>query len=72
MDMTPEQLGNYTYGYIGAAYGFDIPVLICGSYYAAGFPIGGSDLSNEVNDWNYVVLGYNQYFKTNSLICLNN
>ena len=49
--MTPEELGNYTYGYIGTALGFNLTELYGGSWVAAGFPISGDELSNEFNDW---------------------
>ena len=56
--MTPEDLGNFTYGYLGYAYGFSLDVLLCGSYYVAGFPTGGSALSNEFKDWGHISIGY--------------
>ena len=58
INMTPEQLGNFTYGFLG--YVYDIPQehLIMGSYYAAGFPTGGAALGNEMFDWFFVSLGY--------------
>ena len=56
--MTPENLGNFTYGVLGYAYGIPLEHLIPGSWYAAGFPLGGDRLSNEVFDWFYIVLGY--------------
>ena len=56
--MTPENLGNFTYGVLGYAYGIPLEPLIPGSWYAAGFPLGGDRLSNEVFDWFYIVLGY--------------
>ena len=37
--MTPESLGNWTYGYIGAAMGIPLTILLGGSFYAAGFPM---------------------------------
>ncbi|MBQ3196215.1 MAG: hypothetical protein IJB65_07090, partial [Clostridia bacterium] len=58
MMMTPESLGNFTYGYLGYAYGIPYKMLITGSYYAAGFPSGGSDLNNEITDVKYILLGY--------------
>jgi RHS repeat-associated protein len=61
MKMTPEQLGNYTYGYLGAAYGFGLPILITGSEYAAGNPTSGDALEHELEDQKYVTLGYNAY-----------
>ena len=48
MVMTPEALGNYTYGYLGNAYGIPAFILIAGSYY-------------EMLDWHYVMLGYSHY-----------
>ena len=57
--MTLEALGNYTYGYLGRAYGISLEVLLVGSYYAAGFPTEGDALFNEINvDWNYVTMGF--------------
>ena len=56
--MIPEHLGNFTYGYLGHAYDIPYPILIAGSYYAAGFPASGPDLENEVNDWRYITMGY--------------
>lgn len=58
MTMTPEMLGNYSYGYLGHAYGIPLLILIAGSYYAANFPTGGDALSNEIWDWGYVAMGY--------------
>ena len=55
--MTPEQLGNYTYGYIGIAMGLTSIELLGGSWYAAGFPIGGSDWNNEYGDWYWIMEG---------------
>jgi len=56
--MTPEQLGNFTYGYLGYAYGIPMEHLIAGSYCAAGFPTNSKDLANEVFDWVFVTAGY--------------
>ena len=61
MVMTPEELGNYTYGYIGAAAGFLLPTLFAGSWVAAGMPIIGSALSNEFADWSSIRLGFFTY-----------
>ena len=58
MLMTPEMLGNFTYGYLGCKYGFSLPLLYAGSYYAAGFPTDGSDLDNELWDWGWITKGY--------------
>jgi hypothetical protein len=59
--LTLEELGNYTFGYIGAALGFQLEILYAGSWVAAGRPIGGADWANEYNDWNAVKRGYNAY-----------
>ena len=59
--MTPEELGNYTYGYIGKALGFNLAELYGGSWAAAGFPISGKELSNEFSDWSSIKKGYNGY-----------
>ena len=61
MIMTPEQIGNYTYGFLGAVFGFSYNTLLNGSYFAAGLPNRGFDLFNEINDWYYVRLGYLEY-----------
>ena len=58
INMTPEQLGNFTYGFLGYAYDIPLEHLITGSYYAAGFPSKGNALWNELFDWYYVILGY--------------
>ena len=62
MVMTPECLGNYTYGYLGAAFGISYQTLIDGSVGAAGFPGTYSKVQNEVNDWNYITLGHFSYY----------
>ncbi|HBL83305.1 MAG TPA: hypothetical protein DDZ99_00085, partial [Clostridiales bacterium] len=49
---------NYTYGYLGAAYGFSYDELLFGSFYAAGFPTQDQALTNEILDWQYINLGY--------------
>ena len=56
--MTPEMIGNYTYGVIGEAFGFPIDTLLAGSFVAAGFPTEGAELINEYTDWNYIRRGY--------------
>ena len=56
--MTPEMIGNYTYGVIGEAFGFSIDTLLAGSFVAAGFPTEGAELINEYTDWNYIRRGY--------------
>lgn len=56
--MTPEDLGNYTYGSIGKAYGFPLAILYAGSYYAADFPVGKDFWNNEWKDWGYITKGY--------------
>ena len=62
MLMTPEALENYTYGYLGAAFGFPYQMLVTGSYVVAGFPNRGERRYNEVEDINYVMLGYRNGF----------
>ena len=56
--MTPESLGNFTYGYLGAAFGIPYEAICAGSYYAANFPTKGEKLGNEVKDQQYVFAGY--------------
>ena len=63
--MTPENLGNYTYGLLGAAFGISYQTLIDGSVFAAyiGGSMGNSSgIYNEVGDWNYILLGYIGYY----------
>lgn len=62
MLVTPEGLGNYTYGYLGAAFGFSYQMLLTGSYAAAGFPSNGSAFDNEIEDEKYVLLGFMSYY----------
>ena len=61
--MTPESLGNWTYGYIGAALGLSLLELIGGSWYADGFSMPWTDnfLNNELLDWGYVRRGFEAY-----------
>lgn len=63
--MTPESLGNLTYGYLGAAFGFSYNTLINGSV-GATFIIGGLNTYggavNEIGDWNYIARGYLGYY----------
>lgn len=58
---TVEELGNYTYGYLGCAFGFSLPTLYAGSYVAAGFPTGGPKLENELLDWKSIKSGFAAY-----------
>lgn len=58
MLMTPEELGNYTYGYLGNAYGIPLEILYVGSWYAAGFPKSGAELDHELIDREYIRFGY--------------
>ena len=62
--MTPESLGNFAYGYLGAAFGFSYQTLTNGSV-GATFITGGlgtkSGVANEVGDWNYIAMGYLNY-----------
>ena len=58
ISMTPEQLGNFSYGFLGFAYGIPYEHLLGGSYYAAGFPTESAQLANEFFDWFFIKLGY--------------
>ncbi len=55
---TVEELGNYTYGYLGYSYKIPLPVLYAGSYYAANMPMEGAALHNEFFDWVPITKGY--------------
>jgi hypothetical protein len=59
--VTPEELGNYTYGYIGAALGISLEELYAGSWIAAGVPVSGDAIKNEFTDWESIKSGYNRY-----------
>jgi RHS repeat-associated protein len=62
--MTPESLGNWTYGYIGGAQGISPLMLLGGSWFAAGFPLAGDDLVNERGDWIYILRGFDAFSST--------
>lgn len=65
MLMTPESLGNFTYGYLGASFGIPYQTLICGSVGAALITGGFNTYDgavNEFGDWNYVAMGYLSWF----------
>ena len=59
--MTAESIGNFTYGYIGAALGLPLPVLLAGSWYADGFTTGQTFANNELVDWGYIQRGVNAF-----------
>jgi hypothetical protein len=75
--MTPEELGNYTYGYIGAALGVPLPILLGASYVVADASLFKyywklfvdtnnlkheiDELKNEYKDWDSIKKGYNAY-----------
>jgi len=62
--ITPEDLGNYTYGFLGAALGFSSNTLIMGSWFADGFSLPGGlrgNFTNEFHDWFYVIRGYQSF-----------
>ena len=56
--MTPEDIGNFTYGYLGRAFDFSETELIIGSWVAASFPLGGDALENELRDQEFIRMGY--------------
>ena len=68
--MTPEELGNFTYGYIGGAFGIPYAILIGGSWVVAGLPISGNDLAGEFKDWRHITIGYETYQNFNIGILL--
>ena len=61
--MTPEQIGNYTYGILGAAYNFDLIELETASYIVAKFPTGEDYFANEFIDEIYIAMGYKAFFE---------
>ena len=55
-----QELGNYTYGFLGYNYGIPLNILYAGSYVAAGLPIDKSEFNHEVyEDWPWIENGYN-------------
>jgi hypothetical protein len=65
MVMTPEELGNFTFGYIGAALGLPLPVLLGGSVYAAhtGDALGsfGQIVNEFAGDWPLIFGGFRAF-----------
>ena len=58
---TPEILGNYTYGVLGKACGFDLSILLLGSMYAAKNPAPGTyQYNNEMQDRLFIVNGFHR------------
>ena len=55
--MTPEQLGNFTYGYIGRAAGYGLFTLMGASFIVA-FPLNRDELFDEFGDWVDIRRGY--------------
>ena len=55
--MTPESLGNWTYGYIGRVLDLRFEMLIGASWAADGFPVSGGAWENELGDWVYISRG---------------
>lgn len=63
IELTPENLGNVTYGILGRSYGIDLYTLLAGSYVAAGLPKEGPGLENELTvDQPCVYIGYDALF----------
>ena len=61
--LSPEDLGNYLYGRLGAAKGYSIDLLLFASFYVADFPREDTPAyNNEMNDQKWIILGYNQYY----------
>ena len=59
--MTPEQLGNFLYGYIGATAGFSLTMLRSGSLFAM-LTGDAPNLSDEIfNDWPMIRDGFNAF-----------
>ena len=60
-----DDLGNFTYGYIGRALGIPLWVLLAGSAYAARHNPYDLDVSdriiNEFVDWIYIAKGFNAF-----------
>ena len=61
--MTPEDLGNFTFGYIGHGIGIPYSTLIFGSWYAAGFPVRGEAWIDERKDHGHIRQGFH-FFPT--------
>jgi len=61
--MTTEKLCSYTYGYLGAAYGVPLPVLLYSSF-CAELPQDGG-LNHATDKWELVRLGYDTWCEEN-------
>jgi len=63
--MTREELGNFTYGYIGRALGFTFLELQVGSVAAAITGARSSNIrgqvANEVQDWVFIRKGFDAF-----------
>ena len=59
--ITPEELGNYTYGYIGNALDYSLEDLYKASWIAAGAPTKYDELKNEYGDWVFIQMGFKDY-----------
>jgi len=63
--MTPEQLGNFTYGYIGTAEGFPRKILFMGSVFAA-YTVNvlgtQAQIADELMDWFFINQGVNHFW----------
>jgi len=54
-----NMLGNYTFGYIGKAFGFSLRTLIAGSVYAAPLSTW-EQVANEFTDWVHIRRGFSR------------
>ncbi|MCL1858453.1 MAG: polymorphic toxin type 44 domain-containing protein [Oscillospiraceae bacterium] len=63
--MKPEELGNYTYGYIGAGLNLSLDMLYTGSFWAAGGPLLIFDIDKFIDemytDRHMIRRGFNRY-----------
>ena len=62
---TPESLGNFTYGYIGAALGIDLWVLTVGSVgvHVSVHGFSPNHFENEIRDIYHIISGFGAYFR---------
>lgn len=59
---TPEKLGNFTFGYIGASLGLPLVVLTGGSVVAAAPFRNTADIRNELGDWGDIRQGFTAFW----------
>jgi hypothetical protein len=66
MMMTPDDLGNFTFGYIGTAVGFSLPTLVVGSVFAEITSTTPAGWQAEIEDWGFIEAGFHFFWQRNN------